>query len=71
MPAPDVLKPDVPSITETEDAGLEPELASLGLERRSDGLISWGPDSKDHPRNWANARKAFDTTVIIFLEFFV
>jgi hypothetical protein len=50
----------------------EPELlADLGLERRSDGLISWQSDSKDHPRNWTAGRKAFDTTVIIFLEFFV
>jgi hypothetical protein len=71
MLTPDVLKPDAVSVTETEDPGLEPELASLGLGRRSDGLISWGSDSKDHPRNWTNARKVFDTTVIIFLEFFV
>ena len=57
---------------ETDDVDQEPELlADLGLERRSDGLISWRSDSKDHPRNWTAARKAFDTTVIIFLEFFV
>jgi hypothetical protein len=71
MLTPGVLKPDVVSVTETVDAGLEPGLASLGLERRSDGLISWASNSKDHPRNWTNARKAFDTTVIISLEFFV
>ncbi|KAK3389263.1 major facilitator superfamily transporter [Podospora didyma] len=54
-----------------EDAGLEPELAKHGLQRNENGLICWRPDSKDHPRNWSRARKTFDTTVIIFLEFFV
>jgi len=47
------------------------QLARYGLQRGSDGLISWQRGSKDHPRNWSTARKAFDTTVIIFLEFFV
>ncbi|KXX74387.1 Polyamine transporter 1 [Madurella mycetomatis] len=53
------------------NANLEAELAKLGLQRGSDGLVSWRPDSKDHPRNWTSARKIFDTSVIIFLEFFV
>lgn len=66
-----MLKPDVVCVTETEVPNPELELANLGLERGDDGLISWRSDSKDHPRNWTNARKAFDTTVIIFLEFFV
>jgi len=47
------------------------ELGKLGLQRGSDGLIAWRSDSKDHPRNWSASRKAFDTTVIIFFEFFV
>jgi hypothetical protein len=65
-------KPGSISGAETETGGQELEqLTSLGLQRNSDGLICWLPDSKDHPRNWSAARKTFDTTVIIFLEFFV
>jgi hypothetical protein len=59
-------------VRESECAVQEAEsLASLGLKRESNGLISWRADSKDHPRNWSTARKTFDTTVIIFLELFV
>jgi len=59
-------------VIEREDKDEEVELlASLGLQRGEDGLISWRADSKDHPRNWTALRKTFDTTVIIFLEFFV
>ena len=66
-----MLKPEIVTVTETADLESEPELGRLGLQRRSDGLITWQFDSKDHPRNWTTARKTFDTTVIIFLEFFV
>ncbi|KAK4149847.1 polyamine transporter 1 [Chaetomidium leptoderma] len=65
-----MLKPGIVTVQEIKDANPESQIANLGLQRRSDGLISWRPDSKDHPRNWTTARKAFDTTVIIFLEFF-
>ncbi|KAK4233146.1 polyamine transporter 1 [Achaetomium macrosporum] len=65
-------KPASLTVTDTEFGDQEAEtLANLGLQRGSDGLISWRPDSKDHPRNWTSARKIFDTTVIIFLELFV
>lgn len=46
-------------------------LANHGLQRGPDGLITWKKGSHDHPRNWPTARKAFDTTVIVFLELFV
>jgi hypothetical protein len=45
-------------------------LASYGLQRKANGLIGWHPDSKDHPRNWSLGRKAFDTTVVVLLEFY-
>lgn len=45
-------------------------LTAAGLERRSDNLVYWRPDSEDHPRNWSPGRKIFDTTVIILLEFY-
>ncbi|KAK8111752.1 uncharacterized protein PG998_008209 [Apiospora kogelbergensis] len=47
------------------------ELRAHGLERGPDDLIRWRRDSPDHPRNWSSRRKGFDTTVIIFFEFFV
>ncbi|KAK0702278.1 putative MFS multidrug transporter [Lasiosphaeris hirsuta] len=49
----------------------ELQVAKLGLQRGSDGSISWHPDSRDHPRHWSAARKSFDMTVIIFFELFV
>jgi len=58
-------------VVEVEEVADSLQLAQQGLQRGSDGLISWQRGSKDHPRNWTTARKAFDTTVIIFLEFFV
>ncbi|KAK4251846.1 polyamine transporter 1 [Corynascus novoguineensis] len=65
-------KPAGLSVIERDHKDEEAELlASLGLQRVEDGLISWRADSKDHPRNWTALRKTFDTTVIIFLEFFV
>ncbi|KAK0651001.1 major facilitator superfamily transporter [Cercophora newfieldiana] len=46
-------------------------LAKHSLQRGADGLITWQRSHKDHPRNWSTARKVFDTSIIIFLEFFV
>jgi hypothetical protein len=48
----------------------ESVLASYGLQRRADGIIGWHPDCKNHPRNWSAGRKAFDTIIIILLEFY-
>jgi hypothetical protein len=50
-----------------DDADL---LARYGLSRDAEGLVCWKADSPDHPRNWSTARKTFDTTVIILLEFY-
>ena len=60
-----------PKQTPGSDLELKLELERLGIRQGDDGLIGWRPDSKDHPRNWTAARKAYDTSVIIFLEFFV
>ncbi|KAL8371126.1 hypothetical protein RB595_001125 [Gaeumannomyces hyphopodioides] len=45
-------------------------LAEYGLATKQDGTVCWKPDSPDHPRNWSTARKTFDTTIIILLEFY-
>ncbi len=61
------------SAQETSEDSPAPEqeiLANFGLERKSDGLVYWQAGSPDHPRNWSSRRKAFDTTVIILLEFY-
>ncbi|KAK3356517.1 major facilitator superfamily transporter [Lasiosphaeria hispida] len=49
----------------------ELQVAKLGLQRGSNGEISWHPDCRDHPRHWTTARKSFDMTVIVFFELFV
>lgn len=76
----DIRKPDPIETTittvssQTTPVNITPEaeeLAKHGLQRGDNGLITWQPDSKDHPRNWSTLRKCFDTTLIIFLEFFV
>ncbi|KAH8879771.1 MFS multidrug transporter [Thozetella sp. PMI_491] len=33
-------------------------------------MVRWRPDSKWHPRQWGLGRKCFDTSLIIFLDFF-
>lgn len=45
-------------------------LTEYGLTTKQDGTVCWRPDSPDHPRNWSTARKTFDTTIIILLEFY-
>ncbi|KAK1759751.1 polyamine transporter 1 [Echria macrotheca] len=64
-----VVETKCEAVAATDDD--EPDLARLGLRRGSDGLITWLPDSRDHPRNWSRGRKTFDIGVIIFFEFFV
>ncbi len=46
------------------------EAAKYGLQIDSSGLVTWGPGSHLHPRNWSLSRKAYDTGVIIWIDFF-
>ncbi|KAJ9492109.1 hypothetical protein VN97_g1119 [Penicillium thymicola] len=43
-----------------------------GLKRTGDekNLVGWAAMNPRHPRNWSNARKAYDVSIIIFLEFY-
>ncbi|KAI8274997.1 hypothetical protein K4K60_008991 [Colletotrichum sp. SAR11_57] len=55
------------AVRETDESAV---LARYGVERQTDGLINWKRDCKTHPRNWPLSRKAFDTVIIIFFEFY-
>lgn len=45
-------------------------LASYGLSREPDGVITWAPGSPHHPRHWPIGRKVYDTALIILLELY-
>ena len=77
-------KKKVVAILPTADAGTEPapissshelsdELARFiqekGLVQNQDEYIQWYPRNPKHPRNWTAKRKAFNTAVILLLEF--
>lgn len=56
---------------ETDKGILEPHLRQYGLEFAADGFhIRWAKGNQRHPRNWSIVRKAYDTSLIIFLELF-
>ena len=56
---------------ETDKGILEPQLRQYGLEFATDGFhIRWAKGNQRHPRNWSIVRKAYDTSLIIFLELF-
>ena len=45
------------------------QLREHGLILSEDGFVRWDQRNPDHPRNWKRGRKAYDTAVIVFLEF--
>lgn len=46
-------------------------LAENGLEFTADEKhIRWSASNKKHPRNWHMPRKIYDSSLIIFLDFF-
>lgn len=40
-----------------------------GLTMNDDGYVRWGNLNSKHPRNWTPKRKAYNTIVILLLEF--
>lgn len=47
------------------------QVARHGLEIDPEsGYIRWRKDSRDHPRNWSAVRKTYDTSLVMFLEFY-
>ncbi|EHA28385.1 hypothetical protein ASPNIDRAFT_123162 [Aspergillus niger ATCC 1015] len=56
---------------ESEKETLLALLPQYGLKLAPDGIhIQWALGNCRHPRNWSLQRKVYDTTLIIFLEFF-
>ncbi len=49
--------------------GLARSIQENGLVLNQDGYIQWCPRNPKHPRNWTGKRKAYNTTVILLLEF--
>ncbi|KAL2817607.1 major facilitator superfamily domain-containing protein [Aspergillus granulosus] len=65
-----VARSSAPAIS-TSKTVTEAQLARHGLELEpSTGYIRWRKDTKDHPRNWSTCRKTFDTSLVMFLEFY-
>jgi hypothetical protein len=46
-------------------------LHARGLEVNDAGNVDWHLSSCHHPRRWSLARKLYDTSIIVFLEFFM
>lgn len=44
-------------------------LREHGLELVN-AFVTWQTGNKNHPRNWSANRKAYDTSIMLFLEFF-
>ncbi|KAB8068161.1 major facilitator superfamily domain-containing protein [Aspergillus leporis] len=56
---------------ETDKDILDSHLRQFGLQVAADGVhLRWARGNPRHPRNWSILRKAYDTSLIIFLELF-
>ncbi|KAJ5267020.1 hypothetical protein N7478_009828 [Penicillium angulare] len=59
----------LPSVADSDD--LQLALETHGLEFTPNGqLVRWSAFNKKHPRNWPLSRKIYDSSLIIFLDFF-
>lgn len=67
LDAPDSVAIVIRAATVLDDGVI---LASYGLERDPNGVISWAPGSPLHPRHWPIGRKVYDTALIILLELY-
>lgn len=63
------LKTVAVETVDNDDVSSE-QLLRLGLEVSTNGYIQWRQDCKDHPRNWKPLRKFYDTSLVMFLEFY-
>ncbi|KAK4984022.1 hypothetical protein LTR50_006861 [Elasticomyces elasticus] len=57
------------SSSNMSDEELAHAIQERGLVLNLDGYIQWHPQNPDHPRNWTSSRKAYNTPVILLLEF--
>ena len=55
----------------TPEDYIQSVLDGYGLELTPDGeYVRWTASNCRHPRNWSASRKIYDSSLIIFLEFF-
>jgi hypothetical protein len=60
-----------PSLSPSPRGHLHFILEENGLELTTDGrFIRWSASNPKHPRNWRMPRKIYDSSLIIFLDFF-
>ncbi|KAF2435302.1 putative polyamine transporter [Tothia fuscella] len=45
-------------------------IREAGLQKTHSGYVEWQKDHSEYPRNWRLSRKIYDTTIIVFLEFY-
>jgi hypothetical protein len=48
----------------------EKQVSEAGLQRTKSSRIQWNKQHEEYPRNWPIKRKVFDTSIIVFLEFY-
>lgn len=53
-----------------EQKDTENQISEAGLQRTKSNRIRWNKQDKEYPRNWPTRRKVFDTSIIVFLEFY-
>lgn len=71
MDAPPLAKVQfVESSVEVDNHAIQDILDELGLELNSEKRVQWQSSNREHPRNWAIARKAFDCGLILWLDCF-
>jgi hypothetical protein len=63
------LRDDVFEVAMIPEA-LKAQLKKDELDLFENGVVCWTETSPLHPRKWTLKRKMYDTTVIVFLEFF-
>lgn len=72
--------PSIASSTDSQRASKPPaslsphvldKLAAKGLTVDAHGTVGWIANNAAHPRHWPMKRKAYDTAVVCFLEFFM
>lgn len=67
----EVLNPEDPTKAGGEiPIGLVQELRQDGFALLDTGIVTWTDHSASHPNRWSMKRKLFDTSVILFFEFF-
>ncbi|KAK2594942.1 hypothetical protein QQS21_007345 [Conoideocrella luteorostrata] len=54
-----------------QDQAVLDKLRQQGVEISSNGFLRWSKDCVQHPRNWPVFYKAYNMTLVMFLDFFI